>query len=193
MANLYSGEDIFTTRHLLGQKKQNSAQNDHICLMVVLWKFFIGRSPVKDGFSYTGLTVVGCEYKMNLLETILGLSFLPSGCSVGIESLVFSTFGMMLETHMKLHMTGVDFLRQKKLPQKCRKWAKNSLFWICWKFRVYLFLNLAYIAGLHCYVPVRISYFGKIWFLRYELKRFKPIGLQDFQINYISRRKWWNS
>ena len=40
---------------------------------------------------------------------------------------------------------------------------------------------------------LQISCLGKIGFLRYEPKSSWPVRLQDFQIKYTSRTKWWNS
>ena len=44
-----------------------------------------------------------------------------------------------------------------------------------------------------CSILPQIPYLGKTWFLRYWPKCFRPIRLQDFLINYISRTKWWKS
>ena len=40
----------------------------------------------------------------------------------------FLSFGMVLETHMKLCVTVPDFLEKLFLPQKLGKWAKNRVF-----------------------------------------------------------------
>ena len=45
---------------------------------------------------------------------------------LGIATLFFN-FGMVLETHMKLCETEMDFLG-KKICQNLEKWAKNSVF-----------------------------------------------------------------
>ena len=39
----------------------------------------------------------------------------------------------------------------------------------------------------------KLRVLGKIWFLRYGPKCSRPVRLQDFYINYISRTKWWKS
>ena len=44
-----------------------------------------------------------------------------------------------------------------------------------------------------CCILAPIPYLGKIWFLRYWLKCFWSIRLQDFVIDYISKTKWWKS
>ena len=52
--------------------------------------------------------------------------FRLSGCFLGIVSLVFSRFGMVLETQMKLYVTELDFLEKIFLTPKLRKWTKNG-------------------------------------------------------------------
>ena len=45
---------------------------------------------------------------------------------LGILSLVFLNFGMVLETHVKLCMTEPDLLEKSFLPPKLGKWTKNG-------------------------------------------------------------------
>ena len=46
---------------------------------------------------------------------------------------------MVLETHMKLFVTEVDFLEKFYLSPKWGKWAKNRVFGIYWKVWSFIF------------------------------------------------------
>ena len=62
--------------------------------------------------------------------------FRPSICPgilLDLYHYLFLNFGMVLETHMKLCVTELDFPGKFFLPQKWGKWAKNRVFWIYWK------------------------------------------------------------
>ena len=65
---------------------------------------------------------------------------------------------MMLETHLKLCMTELDF------PEK-----------------------FFYYDNIICCVSAQIPFLGKFLFSRYGPKCSQPIRLQDFLINHISR------
>ena len=125
-------------------------------------------------------------------------SVLPSGSFLGIGSLFFSETQHVLRAHVLLCMTEPDYLKKIFMPKKWGKFAKNgqkigfsnllenlviNFFWIWSIMKVYTV----------CCILAQIPYLGKIWFLRYGPKCSWPIRLQDFKINYISRRKWWKN
>ena len=58
-----------------------------------------------------------------------------------------------------------------------------NFYWICSIMKMHII----------CYVPAKIPYLGKFWFLKYGPKSSQSIRLQDFLINYISRTNKWNS
>ena len=104
----------------------------------------------------------------------------------------------MLEMHIKLCMTELDFLEKNFLPKKVGKWVKNgpkqgflnilknfviNFYWICSIMNIYII----------CCAPAQISCLGKFWFLKYGPKCSQPIRLQDFLIIHISRTNHWNS
>ena len=46
---------------------------------------------------------------------------------------------MVLETHMRLCVTDLVFLKKNILPPKLAKWAKDSVLWIYWKILLLIF------------------------------------------------------
>ena len=103
-------------------------------------------------------------------------------CFLGIRSLVFLNFGMILETHVKLCVTDGFFF------WKIGKWGNGpkleeyKVFWIYWKICpliCYKFV-LTWKFTLFANAPVQILYLRKICFLRYGPKLSDPIKLQDF-------------
>ena len=120
-------------------------------------------------------------------------SVLPSGSFLGIGSLFFSETQHVLRAHVLLCMTEPDYLKKIFMPKKWGKYAKNgqkigfsnllenlviNFFWIWSIMKVYTV----------CCILAQIPYLGKIWFLRYGPKCSWPIRLQDFKINYISKK-----
>ena len=103
-------------------------------------------------------------------------------CFLGIRSLVFLNFGMILETHVKLCVTdGVFFWKIGKWGNG-PKLEEYKVFWIYWKICpliCYKFV-LTWKFTLFANAPVQILYLRKICFLRYGPKLSDPIKLQDF-------------
>ena len=98
----------------------------------------------------------------------------------------FLKFGKLLEVHMKLCVTELDFRRKiffcPKIEKKGPKEAKNMVFSICWKIWWLIFTEF-------CTNPI----LGKVFVPEIWPKCSQPIRLQDFLINYISRINQWNS
>ena len=105
---------------------------------------------------------------------------------------------MVLESHLKLCMTELDFLGNFFCPQNLENGPKMgqkqgflnllgnlviTFYWIWCILEIYII----------CFVPAQIPYLGKFLFLRYGPKCSQPIRLQDFLINHISRTNQWNS
>ena len=94
---------------------------------------------------------------------------------------------MVLENHMKLCVTGQDFLEKifcypknwKNGPKMGQKQGFLNLlkkFCTCSMMKIYII----------CYTPAQILYFEKFLFLRYRPKCSQTIRLQDFLMNRIS-------
>ena len=95
---------------------------------------------------------------------------------------------MVLETHMKLCMRELDFF----FPPKFEKWTKNgpkTVVLNLLKNLVFNFLLNCYLMKIYviCCVSAQIPYLGKLLSFRYGPECSKPIRLQDFLINHISR------
>ena len=78
MTNLYLHEDLFTLWYSLWGKNKKPAQNDHIWLVVVLWRCFLRWSPAQDDHFWvvprvviTGLTVMQNNIGMKILKVYL--------------------------------------------------------------------------------------------------------------------------
>ena len=105
---------------------------------------------------------------------------------------------MVLEIHMKLHVTEPDFLENAPPPPKKKKQQRENgpkmgqkqgflnllknlvinFYYICSIMKIYII----------CCLPVQIPYLGKFLFLRYGPKCSQPIRLQDFLINHIQNK-----
>ena len=90
------------------------------------------------------------------------LSFCLSGCFLGITSLVFSNFDMVLEIHMKLYVTA-GFSGNFFCPQNWEKWARNRVFEFIKKFGHYFLLNLFYNENLYLLCSWTNPIFGKVF------------------------------
>ena len=97
---------------------------------------------------------------------------------------------MVLESHVKLCCDRAGFSGNILLPPKLGKWVQNLLENLVINFYWIWSITKTYII---CSAPAQIKYLGKFLFLRYGLKCFQPIRLQDFLINHISRTNQWNS
>ena len=94
---------------------------------------------------------------------------------------------MVLETHVKISVTELDFLEKSVLPNNLGKWTKMekkgylnlltdldiNFYWICSIIKTYVI----------CCIPSQTPYLGKFLFQRYGPKCYQPIRLQDFLIN----------
>ena len=105
----------------------------------------------------------------------------------------FLNFGMVLETHMKLCVTELDFLEKFFWPKcwengpkmgqkqgflKLLKDLVIKFYWICSIMKTYI---------IRC-VPAQVPYLGKILFLRYGPKYSQSIRLKDFLINHLQNK-----
>ena len=126
-------------------------------------------------------------------------SVCPSVCPgffLELDHYFFLNFGMVQETHMKLCVTVLDFPEKFFLPPKLGKWTKNEptgFFEFIEKYGYWFLLNF-FIKNIYiiCFVPPQIPYLGKFLFLKYGPKCSKPMRLQDFLINHISRINQWS-
>ena len=117
-------------------------------------------------------------------------TFCLSRLFLGIVSVIFSKFGIVLDSYVKLCMTEPDFPGKYFLAQNEPKTGfffnllENlviSFYWIWSIMTIYII----------CCVPAQIPYLWKFLFLRYQPKCSQPIRLQDFLINNISRTNQW--
>ena len=79
------------------------------------------------------------------------------------------------------------------LPLKWGKQAKPRVLWntLLENFVINFFWLWSIMkVYINCCMLEHISSLGKLWFLRYTPKCSRPMRLQDFKINYISRTKW---
>ena len=107
---------------------------------------------------------------------------LPSFLGLGHQCFLEPT--MVLEAHVVLCETKPGFFRINEPKTGFFELLKNlgiKFFWIWSIIKVYII----------CCILAQNPYLAKIWFLRYGAKCSWPVRLQNFQINYISRKKWW--
>ena len=106
----------------------------------------------------------------------------------------FLNFGMVPETHLKLCVTKLDFLKKKfwsqSLWKRTKIWAKFEFigkfiifYWIC------SIMNLWNYVLCSCKNPV----FEKIFIPEMWVKIFSVNQIAGFFINHISRTNQWNS
>lgn len=83
---------------------------------------------------------------------------------------------------MKLLMAELDLLRQKNVcPSNSENEPKNVQKMTLLKNLVIKFLSVLSIIKVYpnCYIPAKVPYLEKMWFLRYGPKCSEPIRFQD--------------
>ena len=135
-------------------------------------------SLVADQFRFIGALAAAGSVLWDEVVPPAGPSVRPFRRFVGIGSLVFLNFGILLVTHVTIwSCRWQSQISSKKSSQTGRKWIfwifKNlviNFVWIC-------FIMKFYIMG---YGPAEVSFLGRICFLRCGAKYSWPIRLQGF-------------
>ena len=114
-------------------------------------------------------------------------SILPSGCFLGILSLIFSKFWHGARNLYEVSVT-VPYFLAPKIGKVDQKWAKNGFFNLLKNLvlNFHRIWSIMKIYIIYC-VPAQIQHLGKFLFLRYGPKCSQLIRLQGFLINHISR------
>ena len=119
------------------------------------------------------------------------LSFYLSRHLLGIVSLVFCNFGMVLETHLKLCVTDPDFLEKLFLPKKLGKWTRNGpkarFFEFIAKFGHQFLLNLFNNRNIFLFLSCLVLEIGaKIFSANQNVEFFYQPYFQNKSLKYLN-------
>ena len=134
------------------------------------------------------------SYEIGYVRLYFGMSVRLSGSFLRIWSLVFSHFWHVIENHVKLCVTKLDFSKKFSLPWKWpkmdQKWgffhiSENFVIRFGWKLsKMKNHIVIGFLAQTLC-LP-------KFWFLRYGPKSSRPIRLQGLLKQLYLKNKMLN-